>query len=77
MHKATAHVSIPFGPRTRPAISPADSSKTKKGDSSTYGKIDSAKKPVRVIVRKTPDSMALKPKDKPVVQKDSTTNQSP
>jgi len=77
MHKATAHVTIPFGPRPRPAMIPADSSKMKRNDSATYGKIDSAKKPSRMIVRAAPDSAALKPKDKPVVQKDSSTNQSP
>ena len=77
MHKATAHVTIPFGPRTRPPIIAADSSKNKRGDSASNRKADSTKRPTRMIIKTTPDSAALKPKDKPVVQKDSSTNQAP
>jgi hypothetical protein len=77
MHKASAHVTIPFGPRPQPVLAPADSVKHKKTDSSLLGKTDSTRKPARTIVRKTMDSAALKPKDKPVVQKDSSTNQAP
>ena len=55
----------------------ADSSRNRKTDSATYGKTDSSGKPKKIILRKTNDTAALKPKDKPVVQKDSSTNQSP
>jgi hypothetical protein len=75
--KTTAHITIPFGPRSRPVIPSADSSKNKKFDSATYGKTDSARRPGKKFIRQTTDSAALKPKDKPVVQKDSSTSQSP
>jgi len=77
MHKATAHITIPFGPRFRPVMIPTDSSKNKKIDTALYGKTDSTRKPARKVVKPTVDTAALKPKDKPVVQKDSTTNQAP
>ena len=77
MHKATAHVTIPFGPRTRPVIVVGDSSKIKRMDSSLTGKTDTSRKPRKTFLRKIIDTPALKPEEKPVVQKDSNTNQSP
>jgi len=78
MHKATAHVTIPFGPRPQPVnVVQADTSKRKKTDSTLTGKTDTSRRPARLIINKTNDSAALKPKDKPVVQKDSITNQAP
>jgi len=77
MHKASAHVVIPFGPRVRPVLVSVDSSKNKKADTAFFGKTDSSRKPTKVNNRKIPDSAALKPKEKPVVQKDSSTNQAP
>jgi penicillin-binding protein 2 len=77
MHKATAHVTIPFGPRPQPVSVVYDSARLKKSDSAGYGKTDSAKKPARTYLKKANDTMALKPEEKPVVQKDSSTNQAP
>jgi penicillin-binding protein 2 len=77
MHKATAHVTIPFGPRPQPVFVPADTAKRKKPDSTLFGKTDTSRRPPKSFIRKAADSAALKPKEKPVVQKDSSTNQSP
>jgi penicillin-binding protein 2 len=77
MHKASVHITIPFGPRTRPASVIPDSLKSRKMDSAILGKTDSTRKPKRTIVKRTIDSAALIPKEKPVVQKDSNTNQAP
>lgn len=77
MHKASAHVTIPFGPRPRPASVLLDTSRRKKSDWVLSGKPDTTRRPAKTIPKKTSDSAALKPKDKPVVQKDSAINQSP
>jgi hypothetical protein len=77
IHKATAHISIPFGPRPQIKAVVSDTSKHKPLDSAMYGKTDTSGKPKKVIIKKVTDTAALKPKDKPVVRKDSTTNQSP
>jgi penicillin-binding protein 2 len=77
LHKATAHITIPFGPRTQPASKVADSSRVSKSDSVNYGKTDSTRKPARTYIKKSNDSVALIPKEKPAVQKDSSTNQAP
>jgi penicillin-binding protein 2 len=77
MHKATAHISIPFGPRSRPVLIPSDSSKNKKADSMRFAKTDTTRRPARRIIRPATDSAAIIPKEKPVVQKDSGTNQAP
>ena len=77
MHKATTHVTIPFGPRTQPVSGKADSSKVKKTDSPIFGKTDTSGKPRRTYLKKIIDTAALKPEEKPVVQKDSNTNQAP
>ena len=78
MHKATAHITIPFGPRPQLVnVVPGDSSKIKKIDSALVGKRDTSNKPARIVITKPNDSSALKPKEKPVVQKDSSTNQAP
>ena len=78
MHKATAHITIPFGPRPLPVnVVSADTSKRKKTDSALFGKSDTSRRPPRPMIKKANDSAALKPKDKPVVQKDSSTNQAP
>ena len=77
MHKAITHITIPFGPRIRPVFVSSDSVKLKKPDTTGFQKTDSANKPRRVVLKKTYDSAALKPKEKPVVQKDSSTIQSP
>jgi penicillin-binding protein 2 len=77
MHKVTAHITIPFGPRPQIKNIPSDTSKRKRLDSASYAKTDSSGKPRKLFIKKANDSAALKPKDKPVVQKDSSTNQSP
>ena len=77
MHKAMAHITIPFGPRPRITTIQADTIKRKKMDSFIYSKADSTRKPRKIFIRKASDSVALIPKEKPVVQKDSSTNQSP
>jgi penicillin-binding protein 2 len=78
MHKATAHVTIPFGPRAVPLTNNgSDSSRNKKTDSVTIRKTDTSRNSGRILVRKASDSAALKPKDKPVVQRDTSTNQAP
>jgi penicillin-binding protein 2 len=77
MHKATAHVTIPFGPRTPKVNVVSDSSRTKKTDSASNIKRDTSDKTRKTYLKKTTDTDALKPKEKPVVQKDSSTNQSP
>src|SRR5450755_4014705 len=77
MHKASAHVTIPFGPRPRPVNTIPDSLKPKKADSAFTGKTDTTRKPRRTILKRTADSAALIPKEKPVVQKDSSTNEAP
>jgi penicillin-binding protein 2 len=77
MHKATAHVTIPFGPRPQPLKVMPDSIRSGKSDSARIGKTDSARNPSKPILRKANDSVAVIPKEKPVVQKDSSTNQAP
>jgi penicillin-binding protein 2 len=77
MHKATAHITIPFGPRPKIKTVASDTLKRNPLDSASYGKTDTSGKPKKIIIKKSYDSAALKPKDKPVVQKDSSTNQSP
>jgi penicillin-binding protein 2 len=77
MHKITAHVTIPFGPRPRVANVLSDTSVHKKMDSITIGKTDTTRRSKKTILRKENDSAALVPKEKPVVQKDSSTNQAP
>jgi penicillin-binding protein 2 len=77
MHKATAHVTIPFGPRTQPANAVSDSSHNKKTDSASNVKTDTSGRTRKTYLKKATDTAALKPKDKPVVQKDSSTNQAP
>src|SRR5450631_1422001 len=77
MHKASVHISIPFGPRPRPVNTIPDSLKPKKADSAFTGKTDTTRKSKKTILRKENDSAALVPKEKPVVQKDSSTNQAP
>lgn len=77
MHKASAHVTIPFGPRPRPSSVLLDTSRRKKPESVLSGKPDTTRRPAKTIPKKTSDSAALKPKDKPVVQKDSAINLSP
>lgn len=77
MHKATAHITIPFGPRPQIKTVISDTSKRKPMDSATYGKTDTSGRPKRIIFKKTSDTAALKPKDKPVVRKDSSITQSP
>jgi len=85
LHKTTVHVIIPFGPRIRTAFISSDSAREKKTDTSlrrkndmtASRKSDSSPKTNHIIINKTLDSAALKPKDKPVVQKDSSTKQAP
>ena len=77
MHKVMAHITIPFGPRPQIKNILSDTTKRKRLDSAAYAKTDSSGKPRKLLIRKANDSAALKPKDKPVVQKDSSTNQSP
>jgi CDP-glycerol glycerophosphotransferase (TagB/SpsB family) len=77
LHKAITHVTIPFGPRIRPVFVSADSVKLKKPDTTGFKKTDSANRQRKIIIKKSYDSAALKPKEKPVVLKDSSTNQSP
>jgi penicillin-binding protein 2 len=77
MHKATAHVTIPFGPRPQPVSAGADSTKLKRADSAITRKTDTSGRPRRTFVKKIVDTSALKPEEKPVVQKDSSTNQAP
>jgi penicillin-binding protein 2 len=77
LHKAITHVTIPFGPKVRPVYVSSDSVKLKKTDTAGFQKTDSTNKPRRVIIKKTSDSAALKPKDKPVVLRDSNSIQSP
>jgi penicillin-binding protein 2 len=77
MHKASVHISIPFGPKTRPAAVTADSSKLKRADSAISRKTDTSSRSGRTHIKKITDTAALKPEEKPVVQKDSSTNQSP
>jgi penicillin-binding protein 2 len=77
MHKATAHITIPFGPRPQIKNVISDTVKRKTIDSAVYGKTDTSGKPRKIFIKKANDSAALKPKDKPVVQKDSSTNQAP
>lgn len=77
LHRPPSHVSIPFGPRTQPSNVLADTSKTRKTDSVSNRKTDSTRKTKKIIFNRTTDSAALIPKEKPVVQKDSGTNQAP
>jgi hypothetical protein len=78
MHKATAHVTIPFGPRPQPVnVVVPDSSKYKKADSFLSAKTDTSRKPRKILPKKIIDSAALIPKEKPVEQKDTNTNQAP
>jgi penicillin-binding protein 2 len=84
MHKATAHIIIPFGPRPQPVNVMPDSSKAKKTDSAAKKadsdlkrKTDTTRKQRKIFIKKITDSAALIPKEKPVVQKDSNTNQAP
>lgn len=77
MHRPTTHVTIPFGPRPQAASPVSDSARIKRPDSASYRKMDSAGKPRKIFLRKASDSSALKPREKPVVLKDSSTKQSP
>jgi hypothetical protein len=77
LHKATPHVTIPFGPRTQSASTVRDSIRVKKTDSALMGKTDSSRKPPRTYIKKINDSAALIPKEKPVIRKDSNSNQAP
>jgi penicillin-binding protein 2 len=77
MHKVSAHISIPFGPRPQVRSIPADSVRSVSMDSSKVGKSDSAGKPKKIRIRNVNDSAALKPKERPVTQKDSGISQSP
>jgi penicillin-binding protein 2 len=77
LHRPPSHVSIPFGPRTQPSNVLADTSKTRKTDSVSNRKTDSTRKTKKIIFNRTTDSAALIPKEKPVVQKDSGSNQAP
>jgi len=77
LHRPATHVTIPFGPRTIAVNPVTDSSRFKKTDSLSNRKTDSAGKPKKIFPHKTTDSAALIPKEKPVVQKDSSTNQAP
>jgi penicillin-binding protein 2 len=77
LHRPPSHVTIPFGPRTSAGIPATDSSKTRKTDSLPNRKTDTTGKPKKIFINKTTDSAALIPKEKPVVQKDSSTNQAP
>jgi penicillin-binding protein 2 len=77
MHKVSAHISIPFGPRPQIRNIPADSVKSFSRDSSRIGKTDSSGRPKKVRIRNAYDTTALKPKERPVVQKDSSISQSP
>jgi hypothetical protein len=54
----------------------ADSA-VKKADSDLKRKTDTTRRPRETYIKKTIDSAALIPKEKPVVQKDSSTNQAP
>ncbi len=51
MHKMTAHITIPFGPRPRVANIPSDTSVRKKIDSMSIGKTDTTRKPKKNILR--------------------------
>ena len=77
MHRAVAHVIIPFGPRTQPVKIIPDSVRQKKSDSTFRGIHDTTRRPSKTNIQKINDTAALKPQDKPVVQKDSSTKQSP
>jgi penicillin-binding protein 2 len=77
MHRATTHITIPFGPHIRPVYVSSDSVKLKKPDTIGFRKTDTANKQRRIFINKKSDSAALKPKEKPVVLKDSSTIQSP
>jgi hypothetical protein len=46
-------------------------------DSMIVGKTDTSRRSKKMMLRKENDSAALIPKEKPVVQKDSSTNQAP
>ncbi len=76
MHKATVHVSIPFGPRPQLKNVPADTVKRRKLDTLAYGKADSGRKMPKAFIRKTTDSAAIKPK-RIIVQTDSNTKTAP
>jgi hypothetical protein len=70
-------VTITFGPR-KPAVGiTADSTKIKRTDTSNSRKTDTSGRSGRIHLKKINDSAALKPEEKPVVQKDTSTNQSP
>jgi penicillin-binding protein 2 len=77
MHKASAHITIPFGPKTRPATVTTDSSKVNKPDSPLFRKTDTSGRQSRTHIKKIVDTSALKPEEKPVVQKDTSTNPTP
>jgi penicillin-binding protein 2 len=77
LHKTTAHITIPFGPRPHVANILSDTSAHKKMDSMSIGKTDTNRKPKKNILKNVNDSVALIPREKPVVQKDSNTNQAP
>jgi penicillin-binding protein 2 len=77
LHKASAHVTIPFGPRTPTVGIPVDSSKIKRTDTSNSRKTDTSGRSGKIHLKKINDSAALKPEEKPVIQKDTSTNQSP
>jgi hypothetical protein len=77
IHKASAHISIPFGPRPQVRSIPADSMKISSLDSSKIGKSDGEGKPKKVRIKNAYDTTALKPKERPVELKDSSISQSP
>jgi penicillin-binding protein 2 len=77
IHKVSAHISIPFGPRPQIRNIPADSVRSVPTDSSKIGKTDSSGRPKKIRIRNAYDTTALKPKERPVVQKDSSISQSP
>jgi penicillin-binding protein 2 len=77
MHRPVTHISIPFGPRQQPANISPDTARPKRTDSAFVGKTDTSGRARRILIKKANDSAALKPKEKPAVQKDSSTNQSP
>jgi hypothetical protein len=77
IHKVSAHITIPFGPRPQVKSIPADTIKRISPDSSKIVKSDSAGRPKKVRIRNAYDTAALKPKERPVEQKDSSISQSP
>ncbi|HEV3224634.1 MAG TPA: penicillin-binding protein 2 [Puia sp.] len=77
LHRPSTHITIPFGPKTQTINVLTDSSKSKKTDSVSSRKTDSTRKSKKIIINKTTDTAALIPKEKPVIQKDTSTIQAP